>query len=71
MKEVREAKNIKTEIGVGSVVKEKGGGMEENIRERIIRRVNNEVKVYVQDVVGKKKLLVKLKDEKKREIGYF
>ena len=71
MKEVREAKKIKTEIGVGSVVKEKGGGMEENIRKQRIRRVNNEVKGYVQAVVGKKKLLVKLKDEKKREMGYF
>ena len=56
---MKEKKRIKTEIGVGSLVKAKVGKMEKNTREGGIGRMRKEVVGCVQSVVGKKKILVK------------
>ena len=50
-------KQNKTKIGVGSVVKEKVGDLEDITREGGISRMSKVVVVCVQDVVEKKKLL--------------
>ena len=55
-----EKKRIKTKIGVGSVVKENIGEMEDNIRVGRTRRMSKEMVLCFQDVVVKKKLLVQL-----------
>ena len=55
---MKEKKQIKPKIGVGSLVKEKFIKMEENTREVIIRRTRKEVVGCVQAVVGKKNFLV-------------
>ena len=46
-------KQIKTKIGVGSVVKAKVGELEKITREGRSRRMRKEVMVYVQRVVGR------------------
>ena len=51
---MKEKKRTTTKIGVGSVVKEKVGEMEDNIWEVIIRSIRKEVVECVQDVVGKR-----------------
>ena len=56
-------------IGVGSVVTESCGEMDEKTREERIRRAGNKVVVYVKDVVGGKKLLVQYEDGQKRDVG--
>ena len=52
---MKEKKLIKTKIGVGSVVQEKVGEMEDNTREGGRRSTSKEVVRYVQDLAGKKK----------------
>ena len=59
MKEMNEKKRIKTKIRVGSVVKVKVREMEENTREGKIMRTKKEVVGCVQDMLGKKKFVVK------------
>ena len=59
--EMMEKKWIKTNIGMGSVVKAKVGDMEENTREGRIRRIRKVLMGCVQAVVGKKKLVVQFK----------
>ena len=59
---MKEKNQIKTKIGVGSVVKAKVGEMEENTRERRIRSMRKELMGRVQAVVEKKKLLVQFKN---------
>ena len=54
-------------IGVGFVVKEKVGDMEENTREERIRRMRKYVVGCVKDVVGKKNVLVKFEDGQNKE----
>ena len=66
---MKEKKWIKTKIGVGSVLKEKGGEMEENTREGRNRRMRKDMVGCVQDLVGKKILLVQFKDGQKKEIS--
>ena len=53
MKGITEKNDIKKKIGVGSVVEENLGDMEENTRGRRIRRTRKYVVVYFKDVVGK------------------
>ena len=65
MKGITEKNDIKKKIGVGSVVEENLGDMEENTRGRRIRRTRKYVVVYFKDVVGKQKLLVQLEDGQK------
>ena len=59
--EMMEKKRIKTNIGVGYVVKAKVGKMEENTREGRIRRMRKDLMGCVQAVAGKKKLVVQFK----------
>ena len=66
---VKEKKRIKKKIGLGSVVKEHVGEMEDNTREGRSRRMRKEVVGCVQDVVGKKKLLVQFEDGKRKNIS--
>ena len=54
---------------MGSVVKAKVGGMEDNTREGRSRRMRNKVVVCVQAVLRKNILLFKFKDGKKKETG--
>ena len=63
---MKEKKQNKTRIGVGSVVKAKVGEMEDNTREERSRRVSKEVVGCVQSVVGKKILLVQFEDGNKK-----
>ena len=57
MKDMKEANQSKKNIGVGSIVEEKVGDMEDNTREGRIRRLEKEVMGCVQAVVGKNKFL--------------
>ena len=59
---MKEKNQIKTKIGVGSVVKAKVGETEEKTSEARVRRMNKEVVRYVQDMVRKNKFLVKFID---------
>ena len=61
----------KTKIGVGSVLKVEVGELEEITSEGRSRRIRKEVVGCVQDVVGKKKFLVKFEDGQKKEMGSF
>ena len=61
--ETKEKKRIKKNIRVGYVVKV--GDMEENTREVRTRWMMKDVVVYVQAVVGNKKLVVKFEDDQK------
>ena len=66
---MKEKKQTKTQIGMGSVVKAKVGEIEENTREGIIRMIRKEVVVCVQDFMLKNILLVQFGDGKKKEIS--
>ena len=55
---VKEKKRINTKTGLGYLVKEKVGNMEENTREVRSRRTRKYVLGHVKSVVGKKKFLV-------------
>ena len=57
---MKEKKRIKTNIKVGSAVKEKVGDMEYEAREGRIRRTRKEAVGYVQDVVSNYKFAIKL-----------
>ena len=63
-------KRIKTKIGVGSVVKEKVGDMEEKNRECRRSRTRKYVVGYVQAVVWKEIFLVQFEDGQKKEMNY-
>ena len=65
---MKENNRIKTKIGVGSVVKSKVGEMEDNTREVRIRVISKEVLGCVQDVLGKKRLLVQFEYEYKKDM---
>ena len=58
---------MQTNIGVRSVVKAKVEVMEENTREGRIRRMRKELVGCVQDVVGKKKLVVQFKKIRRKK----
>ena len=62
-------KQIKTKIGVGSVVKAKVGELEKITREGRSRRMRKEVVGCVQSVVGKNEFLFIFEDGQKKEIG--
>ena len=66
---MKEKKQTKTQIGMGSVVKAKVGEIEENTREGIIRMIRKEVVVCVQDFMLKNILLVQFGDGNKKEIS--
>ena len=66
---MKENKRTKTKIRVESVVKAKVGEMEENTREGRSRSIRKEVVGCVQAFVGKKKILFKFKDGKKKEMS--
>ena len=57
---MKDAKWIKTKIGVGSIMTEIVIETEKNIREGIIRRTNKEVVGCIQTMLGKTNLLVKI-----------
>ena len=58
----------KTKTGVGYVVKEKIGELEDIISEERIRRISKEVVVFFQAVVGTKKFLVQLEYFQRKKI---
>ena len=58
---IMDTNRTKTKLWVGSVVKAKVGYMEEKKKEGIITSIRKEGVRCVQDLVGKKKLLVQLK----------
>ena len=62
-----EKKRIKTNIGVGSVVKENVRDMEENTREGIIKMMRKDLMGCVQAVVGKKKLVVQFRNCRRKK----
>ena len=64
-------KRIKTNIGVGSIVKGKVGEMEDTTREVRIRRMRKEVMGCVQAVVGKKIFLVQFENGQKKRYELF
>ena len=66
---IMDKKRIKTTIGLGYVVKKKVGDIEEDTREGIIMRMRKEMVGCVQDLVGKKKLLVQLKYGNKKDMS--
>ena len=66
---MREKKRFTTKIGVGSVVKENVGDIEENTREGGNRSIRKEVVGYLQDMLGKKRLLVKFRYAKKKDMS--
>ena len=47
---------------VGTVVKSKVGDLEEDIREGFLRRLSKEMTGVVQEVVGKRRYLVRFQD---------
>ena len=57
---MKDKKQTKKKIGLGYVVKEKVGEMEDNTREGRSRRMRKYVVGCVQTVVGKKRLLFQL-----------
>ena len=59
---------IKTKIGVGSVVKAKIGGMEENKREGRSGRTRKDVMGCVQDMVENNKFLFQFENGHKKEM---
>ena len=61
-------KQIKTNIKVGSIMKAKIGEMEDNTREGKSRRMRKLVVVCVQAMVGEKKFLVQFEDFQKIEM---
>ena len=69
IKKRKEANRGKTKIVVGPVVIAKVGDMEEKTRKRRSRRTRKEVVGYVQDVVGKKKILIQFEDGKRKDMG--
>ena len=66
---MKEKKQNKTKIGVGSVVKAKVGEMVENRREGRSRRTRKEVVGCVHAVVGKKTFLVKFENGQKKQVS--
>ena len=66
---MNEKKWIKTKIGVGCVVKEKVGDIEENTREGRSRRMRKDMVECVQAVLGKKILLVQFVDGQKKDMS--
>ena len=62
-------KQIKTNIGVGSVVMAKVGELEKITREVRSRRMRKEVVGCVHIVVGKNNFLVQFEDGQKKEIS--
>ena len=69
-KRTKEKKQIKTKIGVGSVVKAKVGEMEVNTREGSSTRTGKDVVGCVHNMLGQNKLLVKFEDGQKKKIGF-
>ena len=61
-------KQTKTKIGVGSIVKDKVGELENITREGRSSRMRKEVAGGLHSVVGKKKFLVIFEDVQKKEI---
>ena len=59
----------KMKIGVGSVVKENGGELDNITGYGRIMSISKEVVRCVQDVMGKKNLLVQFEDGQKKEIS--
>ena len=66
---MKEKKRKKTTIGVGSVLKEKVGEIDEYTMEGRIMRMRKEVVRCVQDVVGNKIFLFQLKYGKNKEMS--
>ena len=65
-----EKKQVKTKIGVGSLVNTKVGKMEENTREVRSSRMRKEVAGCVQARAGNKKFLVQFEYGQKREMSF-
>ena len=63
---MKEKNQNRKNIGVGSVVKENVGDMEDNKRKGRIRRKSREVVGCVNDVFWKNIFLVQLKDEQNK-----
>ena len=63
---MKDKKQIKTKIGLSSVVMAKVGEMEENTREEISSRISIDFMVFVQDMVGNKKFLVQFEDRQNK-----
>ena len=55
-------------IMLGAVVKAKAGKLEEEIREGFLRRLRKDITVVVQEVVGKRRYLVRFQDGLEKEI---
>ena len=66
---MKEKKRINTNIGAGSIVKVKVGYTEKKKREGKSMRTRKDMVVCIQDVLGKKKLRVKLKYGQKKYIS--
>ena len=66
---MKEKKQIKTKIGVGSIVKAKVRNMEEKTREGRSRRTRKEATCCIHAMVGKKKFVVQFEDGQKREMS--
>ena len=66
---MKEKKRINTNIGAGSIVKVKVGYTEKEKREGKSMRTRKDMVVCIQDVLGKKKLRVKLKYGQKKYIS--
>ena len=64
-------KQNKTKNGVGYFVNVNVGDLEEITRKGRNRRIRKEVLLCVQDMVVKKRFLVKFKDGQKKEISSF
>ena len=62
-------KQIKTKIGVGSIVKSKVGELEKVISGGGVRKTRKDVVVCVQAVAGKKNFLIQFEDGQKKEIS--
>ena len=66
---MKEKKQRKLKINVGTLLKEKVREVEDNTREVIIRRISREVVVCVQYALGKNNLPVKFEYGHKRYIS--